>query len=175
MLIERIQPRRVHSRVPSAPEVPGPRPTENAARSLASMIAAAASPRRTRWPASAPVVIRARAPRLSGRLVATHMTRAPGGAVATPSIPGSPSGPFDASVFEQLDARGLHRAAGSVPHAARAALWLVLLRRWSYDDACSVMGVGREDLADLLRYRHTLVSAVLSRKGKGSRRRGAGA
>ncbi len=112
---------------------------------------------------------------LEGKLVATHMTRAPDQEAIRPSDPGSRPGSFDARVFEELDARGLNRAAGSVPHAARAALWLVLLRRWSYDDAAGVMKVDRETLADLLRFRHTLVSAVLGRNGPGVRRRKAGA
>jgi DNA-directed RNA polymerase specialized sigma24 family protein len=74
------------------------------------------------------------------------------------------------SAFASLDAQGLHSAAAEVPWAARAALWLVLLRRWKYDDASDAMGIGRPILKNLLEYRHTLVGAILG----GRRRRDRG-
>ena len=61
-------------------------------------------------------------------------------------------------------------AAAAVPWPARAALWLVLLRRWSYADAAGLMEVDREMLKTLLRYRDTLMGAIL---GGGKSRSGA--
>ena len=61
----------------------------------------------------------------------------------------------------KVDPLALYTAAGSVPPQARAALWLVLLRRWKYSEASSLLGIELDALKDLLRYRHLLVSAVL--------------
>jgi len=76
------------------------------------------------------------------------------------------------SAFSSLDAQGLHAAAGDVPWSARAALWLVLLRRWGYEDAAGAMGVERHALKSLLEFRHTLISAILGghRGGAAGRR-----
>ncbi|GMR12286.1 MAG: hypothetical protein BMS9Abin29_0475 [Gemmatimonadota bacterium] len=60
-----------------------------------------------------------------------------------------------------VDPGVLHKAAGQVPARARAALWLVVLRRWTYDEASAALHTNTEELKDLLRFRHTLMSAVL--------------
>ena len=101
---------------------------------------------------------------LEGKLVATYIARNIGRARGTEPAPW-PGDRVDPRVFDQLDAQGLHAAAAAVPWAARAALWLVLLRRWPYDDASLAMGVERQDLKDLLRHRHTLMGAILGGKG----------
>ena len=76
------------------------------------------------------------------------------------------------AAFESLDGKGLHLAAATVPWGARAALWLVLLRRWSYADASAAMGVSAEVLGNLLEYRHTLMGAILgSNTGNAGARR----
>ena len=61
----------------------------------------------------------------------------------------------------EVDPFALHKAAGRVPPRARAALWLVVLRRWKYADASRILGTDLHDLKDLLRYRHLLLTAVL--------------
>ena len=55
----------------------------------------------------------------------------------------------------------LHDAAGRVPARARAALWLVVLRRWTYEEASVALHTNTDELKDLLQFRHTLMSAVL--------------
>ncbi len=69
--------------------------------------------------------------------------------------------------FEGLEADTLFTAAASLPFWPRAAVWLVLLRRWSYADAGDALDVDRDVLDDLLRYRDVLMTEVL----RGSRRR----
>ena len=54
----------------------------------------------------------------------------------------------------------LFSAAGRVPTKSRAALWLILLRRWSYHDAATTLGVDRAELVSLLEDRTTLVAAM---------------
>jgi DNA-directed RNA polymerase specialized sigma24 family protein len=61
-----------------------------------------------------------------------------------------------------VDPLVLCKAASSVPPRARAALWLVLLRRWSYADASQVLDADPQDLRSLLGYRHSLLTAVMS-------------
>ena len=82
-------------------------------------------------------------------------------------------GPYDASGREvemhrplsagavQVDPLALFKATRGVPPQARAALWLVLLRRWKYTEASAVLDIALDDLKDLLRYRHLLMTAVL--------------
>lgn len=59
----------------------------------------------------------------------------------------------------------LFRAAGAVPSDARAALWLVVIRRWSYDDAAGALQIDREGLKDLLAYRDAFMSEALRSPG----------
>ena len=63
--------------------------------------------------------------------------------------------------FEGLEADTLFASAASLPFWPRAAVWLVLLRRWSYADACDALDVDRDVLDDLLRYRDVLMTEVL--------------
>ena len=79
------------------------------------------------------------------------------------SFPSS-SGPSTGS-FE-IDSEALFKAAAGMPPLARAAIWLVLFRRWSYDEASSVLDTGVDGLKDLLRYRHVLLAALV-RKSTG--------
>lgn len=65
--------------------------------------------------------------------------------------------------FREPSAAALCRGAGLMPPPARVAVWLVLLRRWSYEETAGLLGLDREELKDLLRYRHTLVAAVFRR------------
>lgn len=61
-----------------------------------------------------------------------------------------------------VDARALAVAAARIPFRARAALWLVVLRRWKYEDAARSLGVSGSELKNLLKYRDALVGAVIS-------------
>lgn len=76
--------------------------------------------------------------------------------------------------FESLGAAQLFNAARAVPPWPRAALWLVLLRRWSYGDVAVAMGLPPEVVPELLRYRNVLVKEIIDpeRRGNGSTGRG---
>ncbi len=73
----------------------------------------------------------------------------------------------DIGPVPSLDSTDFFRAAGSVPAWARAGLWLVLLKRWSYADASVALGVRAEVLRRMLDYRHVLVREML-RSGPGT-------
>jgi DNA-directed RNA polymerase specialized sigma24 family protein len=69
---------------------------------------------------------------------------------------------LDPDTFESLGSDELFSAAAVLPAWPRAALWLVLLRRWSYHDAASAMGVDEGSMDGLLRYRDVLLAEMLS-------------
>lgn len=99
---------------------------------------------------------------LEGRMVQMFLSSLPAadssdGGSAESLTPGPPpvTGPVG------VDPQALHKAAGRVPSHARAALWLVVLRRWRYEEASAVMNTGMERLKDLLQYRHMLLTAIL--------------
>ncbi len=60
-----------------------------------------------------------------------------------------------------IDPGALFMAAERVPPRARAALWLVIFRRWRYDDASRVLETDPASLKDFLRYRHILLTAIM--------------
>lgn len=60
-----------------------------------------------------------------------------------------------------LEPDALFRAAGAVPPEPRTALWLVLIRRWSYDDAARLLQVDSHGLKGLLAYRDAFMSAAV--------------
>jgi DNA-directed RNA polymerase specialized sigma24 family protein len=64
--------------------------------------------------------------------------------------------------FDSLESSQLFSAAASVPAWPRAALWLVLLRRWSYEDAAAAMDIDVEAMDVLLGYRDALMRKMLS-------------
>jgi hypothetical protein len=68
----------------------------------------------------------------------------------------------DPGTFEALGPDELFSAAATLPAWPRAALWLVLLRRWSYADAASVMGLDEASVEGLLGYRDALLREMLS-------------
>jgi len=78
----------------------------------------------------------------------------------------------DANTLESLGSGELFSAAAAVPAWPRAALWLVLLRRWSYGDAASAMGVDERSMEDLLSYRDVLLTEMLSSSRGGPMRLG---
>ena len=73
--------------------------------------------------------------------------------------------PLDILRVESLEAGELFVAAGSVPATARAALWLVTLRRWSYADAGRALGVPPTEIPALLEHRTTLLERALALRG----------
>lgn len=54
------------------------------------------------------------------------------------------------------------RSAAALPAQSRVALWLVLLRRWSYRDAATAMGIDLESLRGLLTYRAAFFEGVVT-------------
>jgi DNA-directed RNA polymerase specialized sigma24 family protein len=79
---------------------------------------------------------------------------------------------LDSDTFDLLDADALYDAAASLPPGPRVALWLVLLRRWSYADAARILGVDEEELRVLLGYRDVLLREMLGRGRDGRSRTG---
>jgi DNA-directed RNA polymerase specialized sigma24 family protein len=101
---------------------------------------------------------------LEGRLVQQFLAGVELGPfpVRTANEGGVP-GPFD-----ELEADTLFTAAGALPPWARAAVWLVLLRRWSYAKACGALEVDLVVLDDLLRYRDQLMTEILRSSPRGN-------
>lgn len=65
----------------------------------------------------------------------------------------------------------LFSAAASVPAEPRAALWLVMIRRWSYAEAASVLGVDRDRVRELLRHRDRFMAVARGRPAEARPRR----
>jgi len=63
----------------------------------------------------------------------------------------------------EIDGEALLRAGEKLPPRARAAIWLVLFRRWSYGEASRVLETDVEGLKGLLQYRQVLLTAVVSK------------
>jgi hypothetical protein len=84
---------------------------------------------------------------LETRVVTSFLEAVEGGSERSPSAP--PHGSYD-----------LHSVAGRVPALSRAALWLVLLRRWDYKGAAEALGVDRVRLIELLQHRSALVGIL---------------
>lgn len=94
------------------------------------------------------------------RLVRSFLRTSQQGASGAPPSPAVVRG-VAPSAFVDLGPRELFRAAESIPAFPRAALWLVLLRRWSYRDAARVLGVEAADMPRLLAWRDSLMHALL--------------
>jgi DNA-directed RNA polymerase specialized sigma24 family protein len=69
---------------------------------------------------------------------------------------------LDPATFESLGSRELFAAAAALPAWPRAALWLVLLRRWSYLDAAAAMDIDAGSIEELLGYRDVLLQEMMS-------------
>ena len=105
---------------------------------------------------------------LEGKLVKVFLARAPssgGFLVETPSVEApSVEAPSSHEPFQgvmEIDHEALFRAGAQLPPLARAAIWLVVFCRWSYDEASSVLETSLDGLKGLLQYRQVLVTAVL--------------
>ena len=93
----------------------------------------------------------------SGEDVSTDDVSVEGPPIGVPSSSELSTGPLE------IDPEALFGAAANMPPLARAAIWLVLFRRWSYDAAASVLETGVDGLKGLLRYRHVLLTALVRR------------
>ena len=111
---------------------------------------------------------------LDRRLVRTFLD--PGPPAATGVVPDSGSAPVPPEVSPSAHegSAALFRAAATIPLRARAALWLVLLQRWSYSDAAEELGIDRSHLTKLLGFRSVLVDATLDPAEPGHRSTGEG-
>lgn len=69
---------------------------------------------------------------------------------------------LDPATFESLGSKELFAAAALVPAWPRAALWLVMLRRWGYSDAAAAMDTDVEALEGMLGYRDVLLQNMMS-------------
>lgn len=84
---------------------------------------------------------------------------------ATASRPPRPfaAATSDPSAFDNLGPAQLFEAAAMLPPGPRAALWLVVLRRWRHRDAAEAMSVEEPALESMLEYRHTLMQELMAR------------
>lgn len=73
-----------------------------------------------------------------------------------------PTQPSDIVPMESMQQGDLFRAAAAIPEWARAAIWLVLLRRWSYQEACDALRVSQDVLSEMLEHRHALTRVLVS-------------
>jgi DNA-directed RNA polymerase specialized sigma24 family protein len=67
-----------------------------------------------------------------------------------------------AAMLESAPIDSFYRAAVALPPRARAAIWLVVLERWTYDDVAKLLKVDREELLHLLSWRQVLLDSVLA-------------
>ncbi len=71
----------------------------------------------------------------------------------------------DPAQLRMVPPDALFRAARVVPPLARAALWLVTLRRWPYAEAARSLDVDREGLTALLTHRRGWLAALTAGGG----------
>jgi DNA-directed RNA polymerase specialized sigma24 family protein len=104
---------------------------------------------------------------LEAKLVRAFLAGASGSDTVAPQTSGAVG--LDSSVLEEIGPEVMFLAAGTLPPMPRAALWLVLVQRWSYTDAADALDITTERLRDLLRYRDALLEALLRapRRGDG--------
>ncbi|MBI4545847.1 MAG: hypothetical protein HY703_11675 [Gemmatimonadetes bacterium] len=69
------------------------------------------------------------------------------------------------------ETKAMYRAAHVLPPDARAAIWLVIFRRWRYAEAATALGRGTEELRPLLQYRDAFLAEVVRLTG-GTREQG---
>lgn len=67
----------------------------------------------------------------------------------------------DIAPIPRMQPGDLFRGAAAIPAWARAAIWLVLLRRWSYQEACDALAVSQDVLSEMLEHRHVLTQALM--------------
>lgn len=109
---------------------------------------------------------------LEARLVRAHLRRSTAAHDAAAPGPVDRRG-IDPESFDALGPDELFAAARTLPPGPRAALWLVLLRRWSHRDAARAMEIDDDVLERFLGYRDELMRELIGRGG--ARRRSGGA
>lgn len=82
-----------------------------------------------------------------------------------PTAGGRDAAPVDTGALDHAHLQAVSRdrffeAAGKVAATSRAAIWLVLLARWSYSDTAEMIGVEKEDLGELLDARTVLMQEL---------------
>lgn len=103
---------------------------------------------------------------VEGRLVRTFVERST--TLENPADPRPAVRIADGGSAELTRAR-LNQLAGELAPGPRAAIWLVVLKRWSYEDAEGTLGVDRDTLVDLLRRGRRLMSRLVA-GAEGARR-----
>lgn len=71
-------------------------------------------------------------------------------------------GALDPAALPNVSRDRFYRAAAELPPPARAAVWLVMFRRRPYADVAALLNISRDELRDMLTYRETLISVLLS-------------
>ena len=111
---------------------------------------------------------------LQGRMVRRFLERAgaePGAGENPEDAEGdAPFSPLEVEGrmrFDTVEPRALFDAAGRLPPRARAAIWLVVFGRWSYEEAAEILDAGRDELRNLLRYRHAFLVHLMKSDGGG--------
>lgn len=104
------------------------------------------------------------------RLVRAYLRRVQGLSMDRPPETSGGNG-LDPTAFEALGPHELFSAAAALPPGPRAALWLVLLRRWSHSEAANAMQVDRDQMELMLGYRDVLMRRLMSSSGERRQRR----
>jgi DNA-directed RNA polymerase specialized sigma24 family protein len=102
------------------------------------------------------------------RLVRSFLRTVQDGPVESPHSQVITNG-VDPAAFDGLGSQDLYAAAAAIPILPRAALWLTLLRRWSYSDAAAVLSVEESEMPTLLAWRDTLMHALIAPARPGDR------
>ena len=100
---------------------------------------------------------------LESRLVRSFLKPPADGATMLPEDP-APRVALEPGMLDAIGSQSLFGAADKLPALPRAAVWLVVLRRWSYRDAASTIGVDAEAIPGLLRYRDVLIKELVTSK-----------
>jgi DNA-directed RNA polymerase specialized sigma24 family protein len=98
------------------------------------------------------------------RCLVQALLRQESDSVGTPSPATSSAGHREAPSVGDVSPGQLYAAAEPIPPLARAALWLVILRRWTYADATDAVGVETHDIHLLLSHRETLLRGLTATK-----------
>lgn len=109
---------------------------------------------------------------LERKLVEAFLVRAGGDPSGRESMeaflaedPSKPDLTDTGSEILEIDSKALFRSAAKLSHVARAAIWLVLFRRWRYEEACDVVKTDVAGLKGLLQGRRVLLTAVVRKSG----------
>lgn len=108
---------------------------------------------------------------LEARLIRAYLREVTISATAEAPAPLDRRG-IEPEAFDELGPEELFAAAATLPPGPRAALWLVLLRRWSHSDAARAMKIDAASVERLLGYQDVLMRELIGRSR--TRRRSGG-